>query len=216
MKFKFIITICTFFLISCSDSTDGEKEREIYSTCYQFLEKGTNIPIEGLSIIIHSSRPSGVDRVDQGITDESGNYCIEHYDPLGSINIFKVMSIVVEGSDGTPYLTSNCGIPYKIDVPVPIQSIIKLDPISYIKFHIKKESPIETVDEMFVSLSFDDCGSNVLWIQGKEIDSTFVEISRAGSNKIEWSTRLNGIEVQKKSKNIIGVKKDTLFFEILY
>lgn len=208
------------FIAACSSNDDEVDNRIEYTTCYKFIERGSNVPIQDLSILIHSARPSGVDRVDQGITDADGNFCFDHTGLLGEITIFRILGAGDLQREGNGYFIPSGGVPYKIDVSVPIQSIIELDPISYLKFHIQNTSPINDNDEIFINYSFrydfrDNSYWN-LWIQGKEIDTTFVTHTRAGSNKIEWETRLDGIGNSQKSINILSVKKDTLYVEILY
>jgi len=78
-----IVAIIGVFLVlqflNCSATK--EEEREFITTCYKFVNKENLEPIIGLSILIHYGYENILS--DQGVTDDNGQWCFEHWNDNG-------------------------------------------------------------------------------------------------------------------------------------
>ncbi len=74
-----VFTMC-FFSLSCSKDDEINKDyeininsREFVTTCYKFVEKGSNVPIVGLSLLINYGQTGLLGS--QGTTNNEGIWC---------------------------------------------------------------------------------------------------------------------------------------------
>ena len=52
--FKTIIVLMSLVsILNCSNDGENESSREYITTCYKFVEEGSNLPISGQSVLIH-------------------------------------------------------------------------------------------------------------------------------------------------------------------
>jgi len=82
MKTTLIILVFTMSFLSLSCSKDDEiSSREYVTTCYKFVEKGSNVPIVGLSLLINYGVSGNLGS--QGTTNNEGVWCFEHWNDYG-------------------------------------------------------------------------------------------------------------------------------------
>ena len=207
----FLIFIIGFFLIGCSTDEDATNSREYITTCYKFVEKGTNVPIVGLSVLIHYGSTGVLSS--QGITDNEGVWCFEHWNDVGSSAI--------------PYTAILDDRFYNFPPSLPLNgslNTIELIPWSRIRFHIINVEPVSETDKIEVTNSFriDSDGyiysySQTRPFDGEDIDAIYFSQAIKGLNTITWSVYSSGNLVSSYSDEVtIGQWGDTIDYEIEY
>jgi len=211
MKTTLIFLVFTMCFLSLSCSKDDEiNSREYVTTCYKFVEKGSNVPIVGLSVIINYGS-SGI-LGSQGNTNIEGVWCFQHWNDNGFY--------------ATPYTYVLDELFYNFPSQLPLNgslNTIELIPRSNIKFHLINVEPSSINDKIVVSVNFSVGGGNydgygyTREFEGKEIDTFYISNAVKGLNTISWSVYELGIlESSYTDEVTIEQYHETIDYEIEY
>lgn len=211
MKTTLIFLVFTMCFLSLSCSKDDEiNSREYVTTCYKFVEKGSNVPIVGLSVIINYGS-SGI-LGSQGTTNNEGVWCFQHWNDNGFY--------------ATPYTYVLDELFYNFPSQLPLNgslNTIELIPRSNIKFHLINVEPSSINDKIVVSVNFSVGGGNydgygyTREFEGKEIDTFYISNAVKGLNTISWSVYELGIlESSYTDEVTIEQYHETIDYEIEY
>ena len=209
---KLALLLGVFIMMACSGE-DIEKidNREYISTCYKFVEIGSETPMDGLSILIHYGYGNILSA--QGITNNDGMWCFKHWND--------------EGDFATPYTYNLSKFIYNFPSRLPLNGSVNtfgLIPASSIKLHIMNIDPSSENDKIVVKVEFDtrEYGVNFGAIDnrefvGKEIDTFYVSRAVKGKNIISWSVYSNGI-LQNTYSDTVEVEefRQTVDYKIEY
>ena len=217
MKSLMIILIFSVFtFLSCSkdSSNNAEGRNEI---CYKFIDKETNLPIQGLGISMHIERNNGAssDLVLQGSTDENGNICEYTSSSLGGVTSFLIQNPTDE-----LYWSPLCHIPHGESVDYP-STTFYLSPTAYIKFHIQSFIPENNNDHLYIQYNFLQAATIYSCFDGEilneiQSDTIIIRNTRAGSNTIFWEKYINNNIVSSNEQSINIAAGDTLDIEIIH
>lgn len=198
-KFIYILVILLLVLNCSKDGDESNSNREYITTCYRFVEEGSGVPIPNLSILIHYGYSNVLSS--QGITDNDGIWCFEHWND--------------EGSTATLYQPMIRGY-WKVPETLPLNgstNTIELIPKSWINFHIVNVEPSSINDRIDVRTRirvvnvtpFYDYGASRPF-EGKEIDTYWKTSAIKGEgNYIEWKIKESGV--------LISTHRDTIRIE---
>ncbi|GAA4280075.1 hypothetical protein GCM10022260_04960 [Gaetbulibacter aestuarii] len=194
--------------LSCSIENEEKNKREYITTCYKLIEEGSGQPIVGLSILIHYG-PNNV-LSSQGITNNDGVWCFEHWNDDGPSAILYT------------YLLEN--LYFNIPEALPLNgstNIIELNPKSWIQFHVVNIEPSTVNDRVDVSYFFrinnlrSYGGSRPF--EGKDIDTFwYVGVAKGVNISIEWEVKESGVLISTHSDEIIIEDDETFYYLIEY
>ena len=202
LKANKILILLTFLLIvmSCSKDEEIETNREYITTCYKFVEEGSNLPISGLRILIHYGYSNVLSS--QGITDDNGMWCFQHWNDNGN-----------EASLYQPLLEdAYFMVPESLPLNVSIYTL-EMIPKSFIRIHVVNVPPSSVFDRIDVSSEFFVTFEGkpkygyrtTVPFEGKDIDAYYYFPAIKGLNEISW--------VVKNSDNIISTHIDKVIIE---
>ena len=140
--FKTIIVLMSLVsILNCSNDGENESSREYITTCYKFVEEGSNLPISGQSVLIHYGYSNILSS--QGSTDDDGVWCFEHWNDNGPSAVLY-----------QPWLEDGY---FNIPETLPLNgsiNTIELIPKSYIRVHVVNVEPSSDNDRIDVSTGF--------------------------------------------------------------
>lgn len=206
-RLLFLVLLVNSLSFNCSKD-DDISSREFVTTCYKFVEMGNNVPIVGLSVIVHYGKTGVLGS--QGISNNEGVWCFEHWNDNGAYAI--------------PYTYVIDKNFYNFPSQLPLNgslNTIELIPRSNIKFHLINVEPTNINDKIVVSVDFrvDELNSYRYsrQFEGKEIDTFYISNAIKGLNTISWSVFSNDILESSHSDEVtIEHYHETIDYEIGY
>jgi len=198
-----------FFSLSCSkDDEININSREFVTTCYKFVEKGSNVPIVGLSLLINYGQTGLLGS--QGTTNNERIWCFEHWNDNGYYATPYTYVLDQNFYNFPSLLTLNGSL-----------NTIELFPRSNIKFHLINVEPSSINDKIVVSVDFRFDESHSYGysrqFEGKEVDTFYISNAIKGLNTISWSVYELGILKSSHTDEVtIEQYHETIDYEIEY
>jgi len=211
---KLALILGLFLIIGCSIDV-GNNDKDVLTTCYQFLEDGSDKPIAGLSVIIEYgfNKITGTGNIFHKTTDSNGTFCVEHsYTDTAYSNIEAPQAglyfsfpnfLTLDGSEKTIYLV----------------------PFSSIKMHVINIDASDENDKIVITVRSDYKSSKGprytmdtdRTFEGNIID-TFTNVTALkGINTIKWFVYSNDILQSYQSDTVeIHQHGDSVDYKIEY
>ncbi|MCA0152907.1 hypothetical protein [Winogradskyella vincentii] len=213
-----ILSVFTFFSCSKDSSNNDEGRNEI---CYKFIDKETNIPIQGLGVFMSIERPlSGVGYDIRQITDLNGEICFTPSSSLGDVLHFEIQ----ENTDQL-YWSPFCMFlnwPHPDGSDFNTSRSFYLSPTAYIRFHIQSFTPENNDDNLHILYNFLEiqtgdlpyhCPDGII-LNEIQSDTVIIKNTRAGSNAVVWNKYINNNSINSGEQDINISTADTLDVEI--
>ena len=176
------------------------------------LERGTNKPISKAKVYLYRKTSSGFDPlgggsgagalIDSFYTANDGSFSFTYFSDIS-------YSYSLKGVADGYYLGESEGT---LGTRKDPRTDILLDPMAWIKFHVKNINPFDEYDKIDINRS---CFSKILY--GSRIDTSIIceEVGNKNINLVWWVTKNNN-KIRFNDTIPLLVPHDTTFFEIKY